>query len=108
MTPLQIYAMTLALMSAPPDLPPPVVEILPAGSIPGRVGEYVDGTVRAEDDRCIELTLVHEFSHSIAIRTGRLAGVPNQKVKARLEQIARDVERRWPRFMPNCQTDTTP
>ena len=108
MTPLQIYALTLSLMQAPADLPPPVVEILPAGSIPRNVGEYVTGTVRAEDDACLQITLAHEFSHSIAIRTGRLAGVPNQKVKARLEQIARDVERRWPRFMPNCQTDPTP
>ena len=92
-----LWLETLALMSAPADLPPPTV-IMDAKNF------YLDGEVHLRDDQCFATAAVHEFSHYVAIATGRLDGIPNELAKKRLEDIARDVEQRATTWQPNCET----
>lgn len=96
---LAIWLETLALMNAPADLPPPKVVI-------DQVNNYRRGEIHVRVDECFAISFAHEASHHIAVETGMLAGVPNERVKERLEEIAEDVERRWPEWSPNCERVT--
>lgn len=96
MTWLALWLETLALMNAPADLPPPVV-------IFDQNNYYRRGEIHVRVDECFATALAHEFSHHIAVETGRLDGVPNELVKERLEEIAQDVEHRLSAYHPNCE-----
>lgn len=94
-----LWLETLLLMGAPLDLPPPRV-------VYDTSNFYIRGEVHVVVDQCFETNAIHEFSHDISVRTGRLNGVPNHLVKSTLEEIAHDVEKRATTWQPNCEGDT--
>lgn len=74
--------------------------------LPGRAqGDYAAGTVRISRQAvaaCWPLIAAHEVAHHVAIEAGMLEGVPNENVKARLEEIAAYVEARFEPWSPSC------
>lgn len=100
---IQIYEHVERIMQV--QAPMPVIEIAarPASYTPK--SPFIPAKVVVRFSACIEMDLVHEFSHHLAIKGGKLAGVPNWNVKYVLEAIALDVEKEYGdtvRYMPNC------
>lgn len=95
-----LWLETLALLSAPADLPPPRIILDDANY-------YVRGEIHVRPDECFATAFLHEAAHHVAVESGMLIGVPNSRVKARLEEIAADVEKKYGdavHYMPNCET----